>query len=500
MYMIVKKYDRTANVAPDKALSYYGFCTCGHHFVLPRMEGQDEVCYNGNWFKAFDTSLRCPKCGAEFGHRYFSCGIGYNGKFYAEYGNRAKAPMFSMKADGDMVSILREDPEGNWGDIVEAGKAFTPLQTTVEFDLSRGLRPVRIIANGKELRLTASAMAKAFVGINANDISVDEEPARFREELIWMQKSCGQTSSLGVVMKNLMNYPVLDSLYEYYQSRQTPHVPFFFLHSAKDKLLERGERSLRKALGLPAPLVELVCYDKVSVKIAKLLSAKYGKDLATECIAMACNILPSQSRVGELAEFLAEHTPAERKRLKAYLTEEVCIYQGIENAGAAWELLRDYINMSKKMGVEFELCPKSLKLRHDLAARNQRLIAQEQERADFAAKVQEPDYARLAWTSKDRRWAVVIPETIADLVHEGAALSHCVGSYAEYVINGTKKICFLRKTEALDKPLLTLTVNRENCCSTYLGFDNRYATKEEVGALKEWTKARSLGLEEYAHV
>ena len=85
-------------------------------------------------------------------------------------------------------------------------------------------------------------------------------------------------------------------------------------------------------------------------------------------------------------------------------------------------------------------------------------------------------------------------------MNEGAALSHCVGSYAEYVIKGSKKICFLRKTEALDKPLLTLTVNRENCCSTYLGFDNRYATKEEIVALKEWTKARGLGLEEYAHV
>lgn len=36
MYMIVKKYDGTAKVAPDKALSYYGFCTCGHHFKLLR--------------------------------------------------------------------------------------------------------------------------------------------------------------------------------------------------------------------------------------------------------------------------------------------------------------------------------------------------------------------------------------------------------------------------------------------------------------------------------
>lgn len=479
MYMIVKKYDGTSNVAPDKALSYYGFCTCGHQFTLPRLEGQNEVCYNGNWFKAFDTSMRCPKCGAEFGHRYFSCGISFNGRFYAKDENRSKAPMFCMKADGDTVSIIREDPDGDWADVVGAGKAFTPNQTTVEFDLSKGLRPLRIITGDKKVNITASSMAKAFAGINAKYIPVDAEPACFREKLVWMQETCGNTTSLGVVMKNLMNYPMLDSLYEYYLSRETPRIPFFFLFAVKDGLLEKGERSLRKALGLPTPFVELVCYDKAPLIIAKRATEKYGRDLAIECVTMACDILNSQSHIGELTEFLAEHTTAERKRLKAYLTEEVCIYQGIENPSVAWGLLRDYINMSKKMGVEFELCPKSLKLRHDLAARNQRLIAQEQERADFAAKVQEPDYARLAWTSKNRKWAVVIPETIADLVHEGAALSHCVGGYAGYVIDGTKKICFLRKTEALDKPLLTLTVNRENCCSTYLGFDNRYATEEE---------------------
>lgn len=493
MYIIVRKYDNTVQIC-DKALSYYGFCSCGHQFTLPEMKDHT-VRYNGDWYKAFDTSVRCPKCGAEFGHRYFSCRIEISGKFSGEYGNQAKVPMFSVKANGDTVSVIREDPNGGWANVVEAGKAFTTNQTIVEFDLSRGLRPMRIITSGKEIRLTASAMAKAFASIDANDIPTDEGPARFREELVWMQKACGHRHSLGVVMRTLMSYPMIDSLYEYYQAQEKPHVPFFFSYAVEEKLVEKGERSLRRALRLPMPLVELVCYDKVSLDEVKRVSEKYGQDLATECIAMACDILPSQSRVGELAEFLADHTTTERKRLKAYLTEEVCIYQGIENPRAAWELLRDYINMSREMGVKFELCPKSLKLRHDLAARNKRLVAREQERAEFAAKVQEPDYARLAWTSKNGKWAVLVPESIGDLVHEGAALSHCVGGYASYIISGSKKILFLRKTENLEKPLLTLTVNQSGSCSTYLGFDNRDATKEEITALREWTKARGLGLE-----
>ena len=56
------------------------------------------------------------------------------------------------------------------------------------------------------------------------------------------------------------------------------------------------------------------------------------------------------------------------------------------------------------------------------------------------------------------------------------------------------------ETEGRDKPLRSGKGKRENCGSTDVGLDNRYATKEESVALKEWTKARGLGLEEYAHV
>ena len=52
----------------------------------------------------------------------------------------------------------------------------------------------------------------------------------------------------------------------------------------------------------------------------------------------------------------------------------------------------------------------------------------------------------------------------------------------------------MRRTENIKKPVLTLTVNKENVCSMYLGFDNRHASDEEIEALKEWTKAKNLKL------
>ena len=121
-------------------------------------------------------------------------------------------------------------------------------------------------------------------------------------------------------------------------------------------------------------------------------------------------------------------------------------------------------------------------------------MLEEIERKKFKEKATAENYAGLEWTSKDGKWAVLVPKDAGDLVREGSELSHCVGSYAKYVIDGSMRICFLRKTENLDKPLLTLSVNASDCCTTYLGFDDRDAVAEEVFALREWTKARGLTL------
>lgn len=45
-------------------------------------------------------------------------------------------------------------------------------------------------------------------------------------------------------------------------------------------------------------------------------------------------------------------------------------------------------------------------------------------------------------------------------------------------------ICFLRQTADLEKPVLTLTVDKKDCCIFYKGFDNRNATEDEKNTLK----------------
>ena len=119
----------------------------------------------------------------------------------------------------------------------------------------------------------------------------------------------------------------------------------------------------------------------------------------------------------------------------------------------------------------------------------------ELERVKFAETVSKPEYKKLAWKSQDGKWAVLVPAEANDLVLEGKKQSHCVGSYIGRVVNGRNKICFLRRTEDLDKPVLTLSVNPENICTTYLGFDNRNATMEEYAALEEWAQTVKLKIE-----
>ncbi len=66
----------------------------------------------------------------------------------------------------------------------------------------------------------------------------------------------------------------------------------------------------------------------------------------------------------------------------------------------------------------------------------------------------------------------------------------------KYITLEESGICFLRQTADLEKPVLTLTVDKKDCCIFYKGFDNRNATEDEKNTLKQWAKARKLTLSE----
>ena len=65
------------------------------------------------------------------------------------------------------------------------------------------------------------------------------------------------------------------------------------------------------------------------------------------------------------------------------------------------------------------------------------------------------------YTFHDGVYTTVIPQFAVDLVEEGRALHHCVGTYSEKFDKGNSDIIFIRRIDLIDKPLLTMEVVKE---------------------------------------
>lgn len=179
-------------------------------------------------------------------------------------------------------------------------------------------------------------------------------------------------------------------------------------------------------------------------------------------------------------------------RLMHYITDEIYTYQGISSPYEAVQLLYDYYNMMKQMDAKItEWFPKSLKLIHDIAARNHQVVLDKKKEQAFKDAVSSPVYQNLTYA--DKNWTVLAPSIANDLIVEGRRQSHCVGSYVNYVINRSKCILFMRKTENVDTPVITLDVDPNSMTLTqYRGFDNRAPSEEEMKFIKKWAKKKNL--------
>ena len=94
---------------------------------------------------------------------------------------------------------------------------------------------------------------------------------------------------------------------------------------------------------------------------------------------------------------------------------------------------------------------------------------------------------RLRWRVKYLSFAegdymTVIPSTTMELVREGEALHHCVGTYLESYAKGSTNIVFLRHREHLDQPLLTVEIDNDGFMKQCYGFDDDRTWNHE----KEW--------------
>lgn len=120
---------------------------------------------------------------------------------------------------------------------------------------------------------------------------------------------------------------------------------------------------------------------------------------------------------------------------------------------------RDYLDMCRRMGYDmknsFVLYPKDLQKSHDKTARRYERKKDTLIKRNFIAV-----YRQLSGRPNFERdgLKIVYPDTPDDVVAEGHALHHCVGSYTECVANGECVILFLRKCSDESKPFYTIEV------------------------------------------
>lgn len=148
---------------------------------------------------------------------------------------------------------------------------------------------------------------------------------------------------------------------------------------------------------------------------------------------------------------------------------------------------RDYLAMCEgeyEDPSQIPLFPKNLQAAHD--ALSQRI---RQKKDEALARRFNAAYAQcagqLCFAADDMQ--IVCPAGPEDVIAEGAALNHCVGSYVERVAKRECLILFLRRQEALDEPFYTIELRGKKIVQVH-GIRNTNPTPEVQAFLQRWER------------
>lgn len=143
------------------------------------------------------------------------------------------------------------------------------------------------------------------------------------------------------------------------------------------------------------------------------------------------------------------------------------------------DIYSDYLRMSKGQRADMHdravLFPKNLVAAHDRRVSAREAI--QRERRERQLKKCESQFNKNYKWRKDLEFSegdylIRQPLSSAEIVAEGAALSHCVGGYAERHAEGKLSIMFLRKKSEPDKPYYTIEVSMDYKLVQCRGYKN----------------------------
>ena len=147
----------------------------------------------------------------------------------------------------------------------------------------------------------------------------------------------------------------------------------------------------------------------------------------------------------------------------------------------------DYLDLCRKL--EFPLSdsvlfPRDLQKAHDRAAAQWKQELDAKMRRDFHAAMES---IRLHADFELDGMVVLCPKSPEDIIQEGQALHHCVGTYVDRVAKQECVILFLRRAAEADKPFYTLEIRNRKVVQARSA-NNRPATPEVQRFLDQWER------------
>lgn len=168
------------------------------------------------------------------------------------------------------------------------------------------------------------------------------------------------------------------------------------------------------------------------------------------------------------------------KSLLLYI-DSLLTYEALEDASYILKELYDYARMMSTISNKFDKYPRNFLTTHKIACRNYNRLKQEFSEELFKKRIRK-DYEYIY-----NGYQFLYPKCTQDIRDEAVQQNNCVASYIGNVIDGKCHILFLRKSDNLNKSLVTIEVNPyTETIVQAKGKYNRDTTEEENRAIEAW--------------
>lgn len=151
--------------------------------------------------------------------------------------------------------------------------------------------------------------------------------------------------------------------------------------------------------------------------------------------------------------------------------------------------LRDYAYMSNIIqNGKYNKYPRFLLSTHAIVQKNYKTYQEKHDEELFGKIMAQYD----KYKYKYRKYAIGIPTTTSNILNEGTELRHCVASYIKNILNGQTAILFMRETEKINEPLITIEF-KDGAIIQAKGLLNRKPNAEEEKFIRRF--AKKFGIE-----